>query len=242
MNQNELTALTQRQEEGDVASALTAAAEAFGGRLTFATALDPEGGVIIAHAAELGIELDVFSLDTGLFFPETLALWKRIEERYGYPIRAARPELSVVEQADKHGAKLWVNQPNACCRMRKIEPLRRELAGFDAWITGIRREQTENRRNAKVFEWDETFCLAKVNPVVAWSHKEIWAYVMEHDVPYNPLHDQGYPSIGCQPCTARVRPGEDPRAGRWTGLEKTECGLHEDLVEPDSAGDGEASV
>jgi phosphoadenosine phosphosulfate reductase len=132
----------------------------------------------------------------------------------------------VEEQARTHGDRLWEREPDRCCALRKIEPLQQALAGFDAWITAIRRDQTADRADAAVLEQDRRFGLAKVNPLVAWTSADVAAYVRENDVPVSPLHQQGYPSIGCLPCTSRVLPGEDPRAGRWRGRVKTECGLH----------------
>ena len=135
--------------------------------------------------------------------------------------------LSVDEQAAEHGPQLWLQSPDRCCQMRKVEPLRRKLATLDAWIAAIRRDQTPDRAHARKIEWDSKFGLVKVNPICDWSSDMVWDYVRANDVPYNPLHDRGYPSIGCQPCTTPVAHGDDPRSGRWTGLAKTECGLHE---------------
>ncbi len=202
------------------------AARRFAPRLTFATGFGAEGCVLIDMIGRLALPVDLFTLDTGLLFPETHALWRRLEERYGVTIRAVRPARTVEEQARTHGDRLWEREPDRCCALRKIEPLRQALDGFDAWITAIRRDQTADRADAAVLEQDRRFGLAKVNPLVAWTSADVAAYVRENDVPVNPLHQQGYPSIGCLPCTSRVLPGEDPRAGRWRGRVKTECGLH----------------
>ena len=172
------------------------------------------------------LDVDVFTLDTGLFFPETYALWRQLEARYGLAIRAVRPALDLEQQAARHGEALWSREPDRCCQLRKVEPLREALRGHDAWISAIRRDQTQDRADARTVEHDRRHGLVKVNPLVAWSAREVWAYLREHDVPVNPLHARGYPSIGCQPCTGPVADGEDPRAGRWRGREKTECGLH----------------
>jgi phosphoadenylyl-sulfate reductase (thioredoxin) len=205
---------------------LSWAAERFAPRLTFATGFGAEGCVLIDMIGRLGLPIDVFTLDTGLLFPETYALWRRLEEKYGITIRAVRPAQSVPEQARTEGDRLWERQPDRCCALRKVEPLRQALAGFDAWITAIRRDQTADRATAGVVEQDDRFGLVKVNPLVTWTSADVSAYVAENDVPVNPLHEQGYPSVGCLPCTSRVLPGEDPRAGRWRGRVKTECGLH----------------
>jgi phosphoadenylyl-sulfate reductase (thioredoxin) len=170
--------------------------------------------------------VDVFTLDTGLLFPETYALWRRLEERYSLRIRAVRPVLDLQEQAARHGEALWGREPGRCCLIRKVEPLAVALHGHEAWISSIRADQTADRASARVVEWDSRFNLMKVNPLLAWSSEDVWEYLREHDVPTNPLHSRGYPSIGCGPCTSPVHPGEDPRAGRWRGRVKTECGLH----------------
>jgi phosphoadenosine phosphosulfate reductase len=215
-----------QQEGRSAAEVLAWAAGRFAPRITFATGFGAEGCVIIDLIARQRLPIDLFTLDTGLLFPETYALWKRLEARYGIEIRAVRPEETVEEQALSHGHRLWERDPDHCCALRKVEPLRAALSGFDAWITAIRRDQTPDRANTAVVERDARYGLVKVNPLVAWTSADVAAYVREHDVPVNPLHDQGYPSIGCVPCTSRVLPGEDPRAGRWRGRTKTECGLH----------------
>ncbi|HEY8449395.1 MAG TPA: phosphoadenylyl-sulfate reductase, partial [Bacillota bacterium] len=152
----------------------------------------------------------------------------RVLERYNVELLRYAPELSVAEQAVVHGPNLWASDPGLCCRLRKVEPLKRALAELDAWITGIRREQTPHRANAGVVEWDARFGLVKINPLARWTAAEVERYLRERDVPRHPLYALGYPSIGCMPCTAPVAPGEDPRAGRWRGFTKTECGLHAD--------------
>ena len=176
--------------------------------------------------ARANLPVDLFTLDTELLFPETYALWRQIEARYGVTIRPVRPGHTVAEQAVHEGAELWLREPDHCCDLRKMQPLARTLSGFDAWITAIRRDQTPERAVAPIVGWDGRFGLIKVNPLARWTFGEVKAYAAAHDVPYNPLHDQGYPSIGCIPCTSPVKAGEDPRSGRWRGKEKTECGLH----------------
>ena len=176
------------------------------------------------------LPIDIFTLDTGLLFPETYELWSRLEQRYGLTIRGVTPELSVEDQSVIHGNDLWERSPERCCEMRKVVPLKKELQHVDAWVTAIRRDQTPQRANALVTEWDAKFDIVKVNPLVRWTKKDVWAHLLRHDVPYNELHDQGYPSIGCGPCTSAVRPGEDDRAGRWRGIAKTECGLHGPVI------------
>jgi phosphoadenosine phosphosulfate reductase len=187
-------------------------------RIAFATGFGAEGCVIVDHVARHKLPIELFTLDTGVLFPETHALWKQLEAHYGVEIRAVRPAETLEGE--------WLRDPDRCCERRKIEPLRAELARFDAWVTAIRRDQTPERAGARVVEHDAKFGLLKINPLVAWTHDDVWAYVYAHDVPVNALHDRGYPSIGCQPCTSPIVPGENLRAGRWRGAGKRECGLH----------------
>ena len=198
----------------------------FAHRLAFATGFGPEGLVLLDLIARHRLPVDVFTLDTGLFFPETYALWQRLESRYGLTIRAVRPALTVAAQAARNGDALWAQEPDRCCSMRKVEPLAHALAPHEAWISAIRADQTADRAAARVAEHDRRHGLVKVNPLLAWSSDDVWAHLREHEVPTNPLHEQGYPSIGCWPCTSPTRAGEDARAGRWRGHVKTECGLH----------------
>jgi len=199
---------------------LAAAAARFAPRLGFATGFGAEGCVLVDLAARHRIPLDLFTLDTGQLFPETIALWRELESRYDVTIRGVRGVASYSD-ADE-----WTIDPDSCCERRKVRPLRAELARLDAWVTAIRRDQTRDRATARVVEWDAKFGLVKVNPLVAWTAADVAAYVKAHDVPTNGLHARGYPSVGCRPCTSPVAPGEDPRAGRWRGRAKTECGLH----------------
>jgi phosphoadenylyl-sulfate reductase (thioredoxin) len=217
MTPAEIAAAADALEGRPPAEVLAWAAGRFAPRITFATGFGVEGCVLVDLIARGGLNVDLFTLDTGVFFPETYALWQRLEERYGVKVRAVRGEQP---------ERLWETDPDRCCELRKVVPLRRELLGFDAWVSAIRRDQTGNRAAARVVEPDAKFGLVKVNPLSAWTSREVWNYVAANDVPYNPLHDAGYPSIGCAPCTTAVAPGEDPRAGRWRGRGKTECGIH----------------
>jgi len=213
--------------EGQPAADILAwAAHQFAPRVTFGTGFGAEGCVLIHLIAEQALPIDVFTLDTGLLFEETYELWRRLEVRYGLRIRPVRPALSVTEQRAAFGDALWARDPDRCCGIRKVAPLQHELAGMDAWITAIRRDQTPERAEAAIVEPDTASDRVKINPLAAWSHDDVWSFIHANAVPYNPLHDRGYPSIGCAPCTTPVREGEDPRAGRWRGREKTECGLH----------------
>ena len=202
------------------------AVETYHPKLTMATAFGPEGCVILHMLAEIEPGVRVFNLDTGYQFDETLRLRDQIAARYGIEVEMVRPDTTVAEYEALHGGPLYNREPDRCCHDRKIVPLRRAVAGHDAWISSIRADQSSDRGRADVVGWDAKFQLAKVNPLLRWTHRDVWAFVATHNVPYNPLHDRGYPSIGCWPCTKAVAPGEDERAGRWAGQAKTECGLH----------------
>jgi phosphoadenosine phosphosulfate reductase len=202
----------------------------FGATVAISSAFGVEGMAVIDMAAGVRKDFRVFTLDTEFLFPETYNLMDQVEQRYGIAIERVYPLISAEEQERVHGPALWIRNADQCCDLRKVEPLRRKLGELRAWITSIRRDQTAERASAGKIEWDEKFGLVKINPIADWSSKQVWQYVREHDVPFNPLHELNYPSIGCTHCTRAVRPGEDPRAGRWAGLSKTECGLH--IIEP----------
>jgi phosphoadenylyl-sulfate reductase (thioredoxin) len=224
---SEVEAAATRFEGRPPAEVLAWAAEQYRGRAVFATGFGVEGCVLIDVIAADRLAIDIVTLDTGLLFPETYALWRRLEQRYGVTIRGVAPEQSVAEQATSHGDRLWERSPDRCCHLRKMLPLDGALRGQGAWITAIRRDQTADRAVARVIERDPREATrVKVNPLVAWTSADVWAYLCRNDVPVNPLHDRGYPSIGCWPCTSAVAAGESARAGRWRNQEKTECGLH----------------
>jgi phosphoadenosine phosphosulfate reductase len=195
--------------------------------LTMATAFGPEGCVILHMLSELEAgKVRVFNLDTGYQFAETLELRDRIARRYGIGVELIGADQTVAEYEAGNGGPIYATDPDRCCRDRKILPLRRAVEGYDAWISAIRADQSAHRARADVVGWDAKFGLVKVNPLLKWTKRDVWAFVVTNDVPYNPLHDRGYPSIGCWPCTRPVDAGEDERAGRWAGQAKTECGLH----------------
>jgi phosphoadenosine phosphosulfate reductase len=202
------------------------AVQTFFPRLTMATAFGPEGNCIIHMLAEIEPRVRIFNLDTGYQFPETLELRERLRHRYGIEVEMVRPDLTVTEYEAEHGGPLHVHRPDQCCHDRKIVPLRRAVVGYDAWVSAIRKDQTADRAAATVVQWDAKFGLVKVNPLLSWTKKDVWTFIYKNRVPYNPLHDQGYPTIGCWPCTRAVAAGEDERAGRWAGKVKKECGLH----------------
>jgi phosphoadenosine phosphosulfate reductase len=197
----------------DARELLAWALESFHPKMALACSFQKEEAVLLDLLFELEPDARVFALDTGVLFPETYEVWRAVEERYGTVIESWRGEW--VEG-------LWASDPAHCCHLRKVEPLGRALAPLDAWITGLRREQSPTRANARKLEWDEGHGLWKLNPLADWTEKDVWARIAERDLPHNPLHDQGYASIGCTHCT---QPGAG-REGRWAGLEKTECGLH----------------
>ncbi len=202
------------------------AVESYHPRLTMATAFGPEGCVILHLLSEIEPKVRVFNLDTGYQFAETLELRDRIAERYGIEVEMVRAALSVPEYEASHGGPIYGTTPDRCCHDRKIVPLRQAVVGYEAWISAIRADQSAHRAKASIVSWDAKFGLVKVNPLLSWTKRDVWSFVMANKVPYNPLHDQGYPSIGCWPCTKSVNAGDDERAGRWAGTAKTECGLH----------------
>jgi len=198
----------------------------FRGEVELASGFGAEGVALIDMAVRLRSDVRVHTLDTGFLFPETYALIEQIERHYGIQVERVRSEVTPEQQEQKYGGALWKRNPDQCCSMRKVEPLRKKLSGLQAWVTAIRREQTPDRALARKLEWDTRFGLVKINPIVDWSSDMVWQYIRANGVPYNPLHDRNYPSIGCTHCTRPVAPGDDPRSGRWAGLGKTECGLH----------------
>jgi len=218
-----------RELEGREPEAILAwALEAYGPRVALACSFGgPSGMALLDMAMRLDRGVPVFYLDTGLLFPETYALAEEAARRYGIVPIAVRPPLAIERAAAEPGAALWARDPDRCCELRKVTPQREALRDRDAWITGLRRDQSATRRALPVVGWDAKFGLAKISPLAAWGERDVWRYLAERGVPYNRLHARGYPSIGCVPCTRPVAEGEeDARAGRWGGFEKTECGLH----------------
>ena len=201
-------------------------AERYRPEVVLACSFGVEDCVLVDMCWRLGADVQAFYLDTQLLFPETYETRDRLVARYGIRPVQVLPPLSPQEQEERFGPALWSRDPDLCCAMRKVRPLQAFLRGRRAWITGVRREQAPTRARAPFVGWDARFGLVKANPLAGWTARDVWRYVHDHDVPYCSLHDQGYPSIGCWPCTRAVRPGEDPRSGRWAGSAKTECGLH----------------
>lgn len=223
----ELEQVSNEFETAPPEAVLRWAVEEFGADVALATGFGAEGCVLVAMISAISPGTRIFYLDTDLLFPETYALRDQLETRYGVRFERRATRLSLSEQAALYGERLWERNPELCCQLRKVEPLREMLGGLRAWVTAIRREQSPARASARIVGRDAKFGLIKINPLAAWSSRDVWNYIAKYDVPYNPLHNHNYSSIGCTPCTTPVQIGEDPRAGRWRGMQKTECGLHQ---------------
>ena len=228
MTENDLMALAERgAAELDGASAddlLRWTDEHFGG--SYVVASNMQDAVLVDLAAKVRPGVDVLFLDTGYHFVETIGTRDAVEAVYDINVVNVTAENSVAKQDELYGKDLFAREASECCRMRKVEPLSKALRGYSAWVTGIRRVEAPTRANAPLISWDKAFGLVKINPIAAWSDEEMQAYIDANDVLVNPLVFEGYPSIGCAPCTAKPEEGADPRSGRWAGLSKTECGLH----------------
>ena len=198
----------------------------FAPHVALATGFGPSGVVLMHLVSQISPGTTVCYLDTDLLFPETYALRDRLADQLGITFTRVHGGLSLGAQAEAHGEALWTRDPDRCCALRKVAPLRRFLAGHRAWITGLRRDQSPGRAHTQPVEWDVACGLVKLNPLAYWTHKDVWRYIHDHDLPYNALHDEGFESLGCVPCTRALRPGEDVRAGRWSGFAKAECGIH----------------
>jgi phosphoadenosine phosphosulfate reductase len=198
--------------------------ENFGGN--YIVASNMQDAVLVDLAAKVRPGVDVLFLDTGYHFVETIGTRDAVEAVYDINVVNVTPENTVEKQDELFGKDLFAREPNECCRMRKVEPLSKALRGYSAWVTGIRRVEAPTRANAPLISWDKAFGLVKINPLAAWTDDDMQAYIDANDVLVNPLVFEGYPSIGCAPCTAKPAEGADPRSGRWAGLSKTECGLH----------------
>lgn len=222
----DLATASRSLESAEPVEIIRWAVDRYGDRLTMATAFGPEGCLIIHWLAAIAPGTFVFNLDTGYQFKETLDLRDRIAARYGIEVSLERPETSVEEYERLHGGPLYRTDSNRCCSDRKIAVIERVLQPFEAWMSGIRRDQSPDRAAAPIVGWDRKFGVVKISPLANWTKARVWDAIIKENVPYNPLHDQGYMSIGCQPCTRAVTADEDERAGRWSGTAKTECGLH----------------
>lgn len=223
---NQLAVLNERFQDRSPRDVLTWSIEMFGDNVAMATGFGTSGIVMMHILSELDLDATVFYLDTDLLFPETHSLREQLRDAFGIRFKRVATDVSLVEQGAAHGARLWEKAPDACCMIRKVRPLQQFLSDKDAWITGLRRHQSHTRAETRIVEWDAVNHLLKVNPLAHWTSEDVWSYILLNELPYNPLHDQGYPSIGCMPCTRAVKGNEEERAGRWAGRNKTECGIH----------------
>ena len=213
--------VTPDLEHLDASAVLAYVVDRFHPRLTVACSFQKEASVVLDLMLEIAPDARIFTLDTHVLFPETYETWKRVEDRYGIEIEVHQgPSLG--RQAATHGDRLWERDPDACCGLRKVDPMIEALADVDAWVSGVRRDQSAARARTRKLAWDARHERWKANPLADWTEADVWRYIADHDLPYNPLHDRGYSSIGCTHCT---KPGEG-REGRWADSGKTECGLH----------------
>jgi phosphoadenosine phosphosulfate reductase len=223
---DDLRLISNHFEDKSPEEVLRWATDRFTPDIALACSLGADDMALVDMLSKVAPHTRIFYLDTGVLFKETYELRDQVIARYGITPIQLLPSLTLDEQAAAHGPNLWERDPDLCCNIRKVQPLSRFLSGLQAWITGIRRDQTPARANSGIVELDKKFQLVKINPLATWTEKRVWDYIRANNVPYNPLHEQGYPSIGCIPCTSQVKPGEDSRSGRWRGFKKDECGLH----------------
>jgi phosphoadenosine phosphosulfate reductase len=224
-------------EDKSAEETLRWAIETFHPSLYVASSFQKTSSVIVDMATKIEPEMRFFYLDTDVLFKETYETRDKLEAKYGITFDRFH-NISLEEQARLHGDELWKTNPDACCGLRKVDPMGEALSTVDCWVSGIRRGESQGRAQAPKFHWDKRFGLWKLNPLADWSDQDVWNYLSRNHVPYNPLHDQGYPSIGCTHCTRPVAEGEDERAGRWANSTKVECGLHD---EANGSANGEKS-
>ncbi|MEQ8678056.1 MAG: phosphoadenylyl-sulfate reductase [Aggregatilineales bacterium] len=225
-DQNEFTAIAERYESSSPQDILSWATRTYGDQLALVTSFQPTGIVTLHMLQQIAPDLPVLTLDTGLLFQETYSLIDQLQAQFNLNLHRIRPQQTVEQQAQAHGEALWSRDPDLCCNLRKTRPLDDALTNYSAWITGLRRDQSPTRANTPVIQWDKKHGLAKLCPFATWTESMIWTYIEAYDLPYNTLHDNNYPTIGCFPCTQPVSDGADPRAGRWVQSSKTECGIH----------------
>ncbi len=222
----ELAETSLKLETATPEAILQWAVDRFGDKFTMATAFGPEGMTIIHMLAQISPKTPIFNLDTGYQFPETLELRERVLQKYGIAVEMKQPINTVKEYERINGGPVYKHDPNQCCGDRKLAVLHEAAKGMLAWASAIRRDQSPDRSVAPIVGWDRKFHLVKVSPLANWTKKQVWKMITDLDIPYNSLHDKGYMSIGCWPCTRATSLGEDERSGRWSGSAKTECGLH----------------
>jgi phosphoadenosine phosphosulfate reductase len=208
----------------------------YGPSAAIGTSFQGAGLVMIHHAVKAGLPFPIFTLNTQLLFPETMELKDRLEKFFEAEIEGLVPEQTPEEQAIAEGPELWKTKPDLCCTLRKVMPLQKKLEQLSVWMTGLRRQQSDTRQRTQILELYKFDVLRdryilKLNPMAPWAREQVWAYIKEYQIPYNPLHDRGFRSIGCWPCTRATDAGENERAGRWTGFDKAECGIHTFLGE-----------
>ncbi len=221
--------LKRRFEGSEPENILSWAWDNFGKRAAIGTSFQGAGLVVMHLSKQMGLQFPVFTIDTGLLFKETLLLKEKLEQFFEIKIVVLKPSISVSEQAKIYGDTLWKSDPDLCCTIRKVIPLQNHLAQLDCWITGLRRQQSQTRSGisiVEVYQLNSNQDIVKLNPLANWDRTSIWDYIRKHNIPYNELHDKGYRSIGCTPCTSVTVSEENERAGRWIGFQKTECGIH----------------
>ncbi len=227
LSREEISQASERLEGAGPQQILKWAVETYGSGLALSASFGGgEGMALLDMLSKITDEVTILTIDTGFIFKETADFRDEVMRRYKLPMEVLRPALTVDEQVERYGEQMRTGSPDLCCQVRKIEPLQRALSRYDAWMTGIRRVQTPQRADTKVVFWEERYEAAKIAPLARWTDEQVWGYIKEHDVPVNPLLHQGYKSIGCEPQTRPVHDDEDPRAGRWAGSDKTECGIH----------------
>ena len=223
-----MTSLLWTEQEAEQMTAeelILASYERFGDKLCLTCSWQKQSSVLVHIVAELGLDIDVIELDTHLFFRESYETRERLVERYG--LKLIRPEIiTVAEQHRREGPNLWERDPDRCCHIRKVEPLLQVLEPYEAWISGIRRDQSPSRADTPKVQHSDRYGVWKIHPLADWDEKRIWAYIRVNEIPFNPLHESGYRSIGCIPCTRPTSPDEEERAGRWADSDKLECGIH----------------
>lgn len=240
INPEEVRELAEKFESASLTEILQWTWDRFGVKAAIGTSFQGAGLVMIHHAVKAGLPFPIFTLDTQLLFPETIELQSRLEDFFGVKIEGLLPEQTPEQQAAQFGPELWKTKPDLCCTMRKVEPLRKKLADLSVWMTGVRRQQSDTREGVRILELYQFDALRelyilKLNPMAPWAKEQVWDYIKANGIPYNPLHDRGYRSIGCWPCTRPTAAGENERAGRWTGFDKAECGIHTFLGSSTSA-------
>ncbi len=227
LNDEKLAGESWRLEDANARERIEWAVETYGDGLALSASFGGgEGMALLDMISKITNKVTVLTIDTGFIFKETAEFREEVMRRYKLPVEVLRPALSVEEQVEKYGEQMRTCSPDLCCQIRKIEPLQKALQNYDAWMTGIRREQTPQRAGTKIVGWEENYHAAKIAPIADWTEDQVWDYNNEHDIPVNPLLHQGYKSIGCEPQTRPVHNDEDARAGRWAGTDKIECGIH----------------